>query len=207
MSKLAVKRRYQSPVRAAAALQTRAAITAAARKLFAGRGYTGTPIEAIAHDAGVAVQTVYAVFGTKGAILESVFDAMEQEADLEAFKAALSGDSVPAQRDALAKFQTQLYMKAADVIAAARVAGDSNPAMRTIVRKGMDRHRAGMKMTAVAWAKVGALRKGLSVAEAADSLGAITSYTLFAELKDSGWTPRKYEAWLADSISRLILSI
>lgn len=207
MSKRPVKRRYQSPVRAAAALQTRASITAAARKLFSTRGYTGTAIDAIAHEAGVAVQTVYAVFGTKSAILESVFDAMEHEADLDAVKTALSTGSVQAQRDALAKFQTQLYVKAADVIAAARAAGDSNPGLRTIYRKGMERHRFGMKMTVGAWSKAGALRKGLSLADAADNLAAITSYTLFSELKDSGWTPRKYEAWLVDSINRLILSI
>ena len=46
---------------------------------------------------------------------------------------------------------------------------------------------------------------GLGAADAGESLSAITSYTLFAELKDAGWSSRKYESWLVDSINRLIL--
>ena len=89
MSKRTVKRRYHSEVRAAAAVGTRAAITAAARRLFASRGYTATPIDRIAREAGVAVPTVYAAFGTKGAILESVLDTMEHEADVGALTNAM----------------------------------------------------------------------------------------------------------------------
>ncbi|MEX2270717.1 MAG: helix-turn-helix domain-containing protein [Vicinamibacterales bacterium] len=206
MSKRRVKRQYHSRVRTAAAEGTRAAITAAARRLFASRGYTGTPIDRIAREAGVAVPTVYAAFGTKGAILESVLDAMEHEADLSAVIAALEGGSVASQRDALARFLTQLFTKGADVIVAARVAGDSDPGLRILARRGMERHRQGMKKTVAAWAKAGALRKGLSTADAGESLSAITSYTLFAELKDSGWSARKYEAWLVDAINRLIMT-
>ena len=101
----------------------------------------------------------------------------------------------------------RVFTKGADAIAAARAAGDSDPGLRALARKGMDRHRRGMKKTAAAWAKAGALRTGLSLTDAAASLSAITSYALFEELKSSGWGPRKYESWLVDSISRLILDI
>jgi AcrR family transcriptional regulator len=205
MSKRAVKRPYHSPVRTAAAEGTRAAIAAAARRLFASGGYTATSIDRIAREAGVAAPTVYAVFGSKAGILESVLDAMEREADLNAVEAALENASVADQRDALARFMTQLFTRGADVIAAARAAGDSDPGLRVLARKGMERHRRGMNRTAAAWAKAGALRLGLSPADAGASLSAITSYTLFAELKSSGWSTRKYEAWLVDSINRLIL--
>src|SRR5688572_18779704 len=135
MSKRPVKRRYHSPARAAAAEGTRVAITAAARRLFAAQGYTGTPIERIAREAGVAVPTVYAAFGTKGAILESVLDAMETDADVSAVAAAMATPSLTRQRDALATFMTQLFTRGADVIAAARAAGDSDPGLRTLARK------------------------------------------------------------------------
>jgi hypothetical protein len=134
-----------------------------------------------------------------------VLDAMEQEAELSAVEAALESGSVADQRDALARFLTQLFTRGADVIAAARAAGDSDPGLRVLARKGMERHRRGMSMTAAAWAKAGALRTGLSRAEAGATLSAVTSYTLFAELKSSGWSSRKYESWLVESISRLIL--
>jgi AcrR family transcriptional regulator len=205
MSKQSVKRRYHSPARTAAAEGTRIAITAAARHLFASHGYAATPIDRIARQAGVAVPTVYAAFGTKGAILESVLDAMERDADVSAVAAAMASGSVARQRDALAGFVTQLFTKGADVIAAARAAGDSDPGLRTLARKGMERHRREMKKIAAAWATAGAVRKGLSATDAGESLSAITSYTLFAELTAAGWSPRKYESWLVDSINRLIL--
>lgn len=206
MSPSSVKRRYHSPARTAAAEGTRSAITAAARRLFASRGYSGTPIDLVAREAGVAVPTVYAAFGTKSAILESVLDAMEGEADVSAIAEAMASGSVARQRDALAGFITQLFTKGADVIAAARAAGDTDPGLRSLARRGQERHRREMKKIAAAWARAGAVRKGLSTADAAETLSAITSNALFAELTGAGWSPRKYESWLADSIDRLILA-
>src|SRR5919199_319528 len=54
--------------------QTRAAILEAAGALFAERGYAATTIEAIAAAADVAVETVYARFGNKRAILAAYID-------------------------------------------------------------------------------------------------------------------------------------
>ena len=49
-------------------------IVAAAHRLFLDRGFAGTTIEAIAVEAGVAVQTIYNVVGVKSAVLEAVLD-------------------------------------------------------------------------------------------------------------------------------------
>src|SRR5258708_12496846 len=46
----------------------------AAQKLFAERGYATTTVEAIASGAGVAVDTVYAIFGSKREVLRSLLD-------------------------------------------------------------------------------------------------------------------------------------
>ena len=67
-------RKYQSSVRRQQALATRHAIAAAARKLIFSRGYEAAKIEAIAREAGVATQTVYAVFGSKQGILAELLD-------------------------------------------------------------------------------------------------------------------------------------
>ena len=48
-----------------AATRTRTAILDAARQLFTDRGYTTTPMTAIAEQAGVALDTVYASVGRK----------------------------------------------------------------------------------------------------------------------------------------------
>ena len=55
-------------------LRTRARIVDAAARLFVDDGYVATTIEAVADAAGVAVQTVYYVFGTKRNLLAAVLD-------------------------------------------------------------------------------------------------------------------------------------
>lgn len=56
------------------ARQTRARIATAAARLFAERGYQGTPMDVIAAEAGVAVQTVYFAFRTKPELLIASYD-------------------------------------------------------------------------------------------------------------------------------------
>src|SRR5690349_14384885 len=69
-----VKRQYRSPRREESARATRRAVVDAARELFVEGGYTSTPLTAIAQRAGVSVQTIYAQFGTKAALLKVVAD-------------------------------------------------------------------------------------------------------------------------------------
>jgi len=59
------RRAYVSTRREEQARSTRRSILEAARDLFASNGYGVTSIRAVAEAAGVAVQTVYAVFGNK----------------------------------------------------------------------------------------------------------------------------------------------
>ncbi|MFD4861896.1 TetR/AcrR family transcriptional regulator [Streptomyces atratus] len=54
--------------------ETRAKLLDAAERLFVVHGYDGTTIDAIAREAGVAVQTVYFKFGTKVTILKGLLD-------------------------------------------------------------------------------------------------------------------------------------
>jgi AcrR family transcriptional regulator len=61
--------------RARQAAATRRRILAAAEELFVRDGYAATAITEIAARADVAVQTVYAVFGTKRAVLTELIDA------------------------------------------------------------------------------------------------------------------------------------
>ena len=62
------RRRIQS-------VQTRELIVATAGELFLANGYTATSIEAIATQAGVAIQTIYNSVGNKPALLSAVLDA------------------------------------------------------------------------------------------------------------------------------------
>jgi AcrR family transcriptional regulator len=84
------RREYRSPAREAAALETRARVSAAAAELFLEHGYASTSVRAIAERARVAEKTVYLQFENKGELLRTV---VEQ---------AIGGDDQPmpvAQRD------------------------------------------------------------------------------------------------------------
>lgn len=201
------RRRYVSAVRAAAAAGTRAAIRDAARTLFAARGYAGTPIETIAREAGVSVQTVYATFGTKRAVLESLLDAIDQDASAGGFDVVLNAPGARAQARAMAAFFSRLFTRGADVIAMARSLGPGDPAMLALERKGKGRHRRAVRAVVDRWSAADALRPGLSAAEANDALNAITGHAVFMELKAAGWSRARYETWLADAIIRLVLDI
>ena len=69
------RRRYQSARRAAQAAQTRRDIVTAAGLLFRARGY-GVPLAEIASEAGVVVETVYRVFGSKAALFRAAVEAL-----------------------------------------------------------------------------------------------------------------------------------
>jgi AcrR family transcriptional regulator len=68
------RRRYQSPLRAAQAETTRAAVLAAATRLFENRGWNGTSMRDIATAAHVSVETVYSAVGSKVELLRQALD-------------------------------------------------------------------------------------------------------------------------------------
>lgn len=79
-----VKRRtYRSTLRTEQAAASRAAVLAAARRLFIAQGYGPTTIEQIATDAGVSKPTVFAAVGNKAEVFKVVRDV------------AMAGDDTP----------------------------------------------------------------------------------------------------------------
>lgn len=68
------RRPYRSARRREQAAQTRSLVLAAAASLFADRGWSATGVRDIAQEAGVAVETVYANFGSKTELLLTAID-------------------------------------------------------------------------------------------------------------------------------------
>ena len=69
-----MNRTYSSPLRAEQAQATRRRILDAARAQFLDAGWAATTVKVIADAAAVAPATVYAVFGTKRAVLSALID-------------------------------------------------------------------------------------------------------------------------------------
>src|SRR6195256_1281575 len=66
------KRTYSTGLRQEQAQLTKRRILDAASRLFVERGYSSVTVEDIAREAGVAYQTVYAVFRTKLAVAQAI---------------------------------------------------------------------------------------------------------------------------------------
>ncbi len=67
-----MKRKYYSPRREEQAMHTRKAILDAAYLIFSRRGYETTTIEAIANEANVSPETIYATFKNKYNLLDAL---------------------------------------------------------------------------------------------------------------------------------------
>src|SRR3954447_12530610 len=68
-------RKYTSSVRDEQAARTRSRILDAAAELFLDRGYARTTMQDVADRAGVARDTVHAIFGGKARLLTALIDA------------------------------------------------------------------------------------------------------------------------------------
>jgi len=207
-----VKRRYDATRRRQAAARTRAAILDAARELFTERGYTATPMTAIADRAGVALDTVYASVGRKPELARLLIET------------AISGtnNAVPApQRDyvkairAATDADTKIELYAAAVAATAprlalvhsiiQQAAPAAPELAAMWREIAERRAANMRRFVADLATVARLR--LDPDQAADIVWATNAnemYQLLVGQRD--WTPERYERFLADTWRRLLLA-
>jgi AcrR family transcriptional regulator len=207
------KRAYNSARRQAQARQTRQQIADAARKLFAERGYAGATIEAIAQQAGVAPETVYAVFGSKRKILSHVMDV------------AIGGDDQPIgvlerpepqamfrekdQRQQLRMFALgiqRIMERAAPVFEVMRIAAKTEPDVAELLQRLLKERWQNMQILAQRVAANGPLRPGLSLTQATDTIWALTSAEVYLLLTaDRRLTSEQYVEWLADTLIRLLL--
>ena len=184
---------------------TRRRIADAARRLFSARGYAATTLAEIATEAGVAVQTVYAVYGSKAGILAALRETAIGQPEAEALYARAL--EAPTARDRLALFARSIrsrWERTGDIVAIHRDAGGADPTVRAGEAATHERRRRGLR--ALAERLEGELRPGVEVARAAAILDALTLPELYAELVGVlGWSPDAYEAWLVEVLSRELL--
>jgi TetR/AcrR family transcriptional regulator, regulator of cefoperazone and chloramphenicol sensitivity len=179
------------------ALITRARIAEAARRLFTRDGYAATTLVGIAREAGVAVQTVYAVYGSKAGILRVLREAAMDQPDAEAmFVNAMAEPSAPLSLGLFARSIRRRWEQSGDVVAIHRDAGTADPEIRAGEAATLARRRGGILGLANVLAP--ALRPDVDVAQASAILDALTLPEVYAELVEvQGWTPDRYEVWVA----------
>jgi AcrR family transcriptional regulator len=208
MESVKPRRPYRSAQREARARATRERIVQAARTLFARDGYDATTLLAVAQEAAVAVQTVYATYGSKGAILAALLEVLDQQAEVGTLIAQLeAAASAPAEQlRMLALFNRQLFERGADVLAVLRQAGTGQGDAAAVWQEGEQRRRLGQARYVHDWAVNRALREGLEEGAAADILWTLTGPEVYQLLvKESGWSASYYERWLTATLQTLLL--
>jgi AcrR family transcriptional regulator len=207
------RRRYDASRRQAAAAQTRRAIIAAARRLFVDRGYAATTMPAIADEAGVALDTIYATVGRKPDLFRLLIE-VTISGETEAV-AAEDRDYVreiraePEPRRKLLRYARavrEIRERMDPLFGVLRDAAGSEPALAE-VWSDISEHRArNMRLFVAEVAASGGLRDGVDLEEAADLVWATNSPEFFLLLtRDRGWSPDRFERWLADLWIRLLL--
>ena len=210
---MVVKRRYDSSRRREQAGQTRAAILAAAGRLFVDPGYAATTLAAVAAEAGVAVQTLYAVFGSKRRLLSDLVDVTiaGDDAPVELSRRAFVAE-VEAQPDGPAKLHayavhlSEVNARQADVLLALANAASADPDAAAIWQKNVADRRRGMGMFAAHLEHAGCLRSDVDVDTAADVLWLAMDVRNYDWLvRQRGWSVEAYRRWYFDTVAGALL--
>ena len=210
---MAVKRRYESAHRQEQARQTRRAILDAAAALFVEPGYAATPLTAIAANAGVAIQTVYKVFGSKQALLSALVDVTVAGDDEpvalpdRTFVAEIRAlTDVRAKLDRYARHLVDTHARQAQVMLALAAAATADPEAAAIWRKNLDDRRNGMTMFAADLASTGQLRPDHTLDTAADVLWLAMDVRNYDWLvRQRGWTLELYQDGYVRTMSGALL--
>jgi len=200
--------RQRPTLRDERAALTRTRIAEAARRCFAQTGYGATTLQAIAGEAGVAVQTVYAVYSSKAGILRALRASLVNQPAAERLygEALAVAPAEPGQAlDLFARSIRGRWEAGADVVRAHAEAAATNAALRAEVEVVLERRRGGIRQLA------GALAAGLAphvdVARAAAIMDVLTLPEIYSELTlIAGWSPDAFEAWLARALRRELLA-
>ena len=188
----------------------RRAVVDAARALFLDHGYAGTTVDAISERADVPIATVYRLFASKLGILKALLDtsiagddqpvAVPERSDV----ASVFAERDPAQLLAgVAGITAAINQRTNDVYFVLLSAAGSDPGAAELLEEIQRQRDQGQSQIARALARRRALRSGVKERDAADVIHALMApevYRLF--VTDRGWTPERYQQWLATTLSQ-----
>jgi AcrR family transcriptional regulator len=189
---------------------TRERIVRAAAALFIRDGYLATTMAGIAAEAGVAVQSLYLIFGSKLDILKAALDVaivgdFEPVPLLErewAKRLAETPDGREAVRLLLSEV-TRILGRTYPIYAVVQAAAASE-AGELLAENKRQRHE-GNRVKAEALSRKPGFAPGLTIATAADVIYGLAGEDLYGLLVvERGWSPEKWERWCADILIRIL---
>lgn len=199
--------------RARRAAETRLRIVQAAAKLFVERGYAATTIEAVATEADVAVETVYARFKNKRNLLETYLDvsivgdaAPVPLLDRPEVQAVAAASDQREQVRLAAGIMRGILERNAPVHAVLRTAIAVSPELDALVEEDEARRHASQRAFVEMLSSRGPLRDDLSIADATERVSALANPETYAYLtRRRGWTEARVQRWLEESLTLVLL--
>ena len=194
--------------RAEKAQETRRRIVEAARELFVADGYGATNLQEVADRAGVAVQTIYFVFGNKRALLKELVDT------------TIAGDSEPVATMDRPWFTDAVAKPTAAELLAAYVAGSSavlarvapimrvleaavanDPEVATLWPQDEDLRYVVQRAAGDAVMTKPDAREGVTAEEVGDVLYGILSPELYLLMvRDRSWSHDRWVEWATTTL-------
>jgi AcrR family transcriptional regulator len=211
MTSVKGSRSYTSALRDEQAARTRTRIVQTADELFRERGYAGTTMKDVAARAGVARDTVHAVFGSKAQLIPAIVDlrlvpdeSVPNVADTPEGQAVMNETDPVRQIELFADFITKLNVVLRPVFEVVRGAVASEPALAEVLRSLEAGRMANMQRYASWFAARGPLR--MSTRKAGETLFAVVSPDVGRLLCDElGWSRKQHAQWVADVLRRTLL--
>ena len=208
-----VKRRYESPRRAAQRRATRRVIVEVAARLFAERGYVATSFDLVAESAAVGRATVFDHFPTKAELLKEAYDVTlvgdDEQVPLPERPESLAVRAEPDPARFLAGYaaiSTGVSRRVSPIYeairGAARAALEAAAGWRAV---GAERRIGGANVVAGVAGR-GALRPDIDPERAADVVFALNDPGLYHLLvRERGWPHEAFTDWLAIALLRELL--
>ncbi len=208
-----VKRRYDNSRREAQVLATKRQVVKAAKQLFIERGFLTTSIDAIAAAADIPVATVYRLFGSKVAILTAVLDTSfvgddEPVAmpDRSVVTEAFAATDPNLMLDTFATLARDVHERSGALHLVLRTAAGADAAAAALLMETNRQRLEGQSNIARSLASRHVLADGLSEDDAIDIIYTLMSPDVHRLLaQERGWTPDRYERWLAAALKTLLL--
>ena len=194
------------------AAQTRRRILDAAYRLLCAGGYEATTMQMVAEAAGVAVQTVYFVFGTKAQLLVEVEnrvilgDAQSEQELRRSWAAQLEKETDSHKLLALfVDVATDIQSRIAPFVAALGPALPSDPQSVGARERGRDEFFGAVVGRLEA---IGTLRDGVTRSRALDIIRVVNTVEAFVDLTTRrGWSVAEWKAWLTELLSTQLLGL
>ncbi|MEV0290641.1 MULTISPECIES: helix-turn-helix domain-containing protein [unclassified Kribbella] len=194
--------------RAEKAAETRRRIIQAATELFVEDGYGATNLQDVADRAGVAVQTIYFVFGNKRALLKELVDVtiagdsepiatMDRPWFTDAVKAATAGEML----SAYVPGSSAVLQRVSPIMRVLEAAVANDPEVAALWPQDEDLRYVVQRAAADALVTKPGAREDLTAENTADILYAILSpelYLLFT--RDRAWSHERWLQWAGETL-------